>query len=91
MSIKINVNPVLYHYTNNQSVVEVSGDTVGQCLDHLVKQFPGTKKVLFDKKGNLLDYVELYVNRESIYPEELTKSVKGGDELHILFRISPGG
>ena len=90
MSTKINISPFLYQYTNNQQVTEVNGRTVGQCLDHLVKQFPSIKQGLFDKNGELLGYLDIYVNGKSAYPEELAKPVKDGDELDILFVIVGG-
>ena len=90
MGIKVHMSPFLAEYTNNQSVVEVDGDTVGQCLDHLVKQFPNIEKALFDENGKLLNYVEVFINGESTYPEELAKPVKPDDELHILFMIQGG-
>jgi adenylyltransferase/sulfurtransferase len=90
MSIKVHIGPLLSQYTDNQGIAEVNGDTVGQCLDHLVKQFPRIKKALFHDNGELLNYIEVYVNEESSYPEELTKPVKPGDELHILFMIDGG-
>ena len=89
MSTKINVS-ALHHYTNGQQVVEVNGSTVGQCLDHLVKQFPGIEPGLFDKDGKLHSDVDIYVNEESAYPKELAKMVKDGDELHITFLIGGG-
>jgi molybdopterin converting factor small subunit len=90
MSIKVNINPGLYQYTNNQRIAEVNGNTVGQCLNHLVKQFPGIEKGLFDKNGKLLNYVDIYVNGESAYPEELAKPVKDGDELYIVITVAGG-
>ncbi len=90
MGIKINISPLLYQYTNDQRIVEVNGDTVGQCLDHLVKQFPGIEKMLFDQNGKLRIYANIYVNKESAYREELAKPVKDGDELDILFIIGGG-
>ena len=73
-----------------QDVVEVSGSTVGECLSHLVKQFPDMKKQLFTKSGNLFENIILSVNGESAYPEQLAKPVKDGDELNIVFMISGG-
>ncbi|MFC1979514.1 MoaD/ThiS family protein [Chloroflexota bacterium] len=90
MGIKINISPILYQYTSDRSTAEVDGDTVGQCLDHLVEQFPGIEKALFNKNGKLLNYVDIYVNEESAYPEELAKPVKAGDELHIVLTIAGG-
>ena len=54
MGIRININPFLKQYTNSQSEVEVNGDTVGQCLDLLVKQFPGIEKGIFNKNGGAI-------------------------------------
>lgn len=90
MSIKVNINPSLHHYTNNLGIVEVNGNTVGQCLEHLTEQFPGIEEALFDKNGKLLNYIDIYVNGESAYPEESAKPVKDGDELYIVIIIAGG-
>jgi hypothetical protein len=62
MSIEVNIHRSLRHLTNGQAKAEVNGNTVGHCLFELVKQFPGIKTKLFDKKGKLLNYVDIYVN-----------------------------
>ncbi len=90
MSIEIHLDSILYYSINSQEVVEVSGNTVGECLNHLVKQFPGIEQMLFAKNGELHGYVAIYVNGEDAYPEELAKPVKDGDELHILYVIGGG-
>ncbi|HEY31838.1 MAG TPA: MoaD/ThiS family protein [Dehalococcoidia bacterium] len=90
MGISINIHPSLRHLTNEQEVVQTSGSTVGQCLEQLVAQFPDIKEGLFAKDGKLLDYVTVYVNGESAYPEELAKSVHDGDELYIVMMIAGG-
>ena len=71
-------------------VVEVSGSTVGECINHLVKQFPDINRQLFTKTGSLYENIIISVNGESAYPEQLAKSVKDGDELNIVFMISGG-
>ena len=90
MSIKIVIPPYLRSFTNNVEVVEVNGSTVGGCLDNLTKQSPDIKKVLFAKNGELLDYVNIYVQGKDAYPEELAKPVKDGDELQILYILGGG-
>ncbi len=90
MSIKIAIPSYLQPFTNNLEVVEVKGSTVGGCLNHLVKQFPGIKKMLFAKNGKLLGYAGIYVNGEDTYPEDLAKPVQDGDELDILYIIAGG-
>jgi len=77
-------------FTNNMEVVEVNGNTVGECLNHLIKQFPGMKKQLFSKNDNLFENIIISVNGESAYPKQLAKPVKDGDELTITFIIGGG-
>ena len=90
MSVKIDVPSYLQPFTDNMEVVEVNGSTVGECLNHLIEQFPDVKKMLFAQSGKLLNYLCIYVNGEDVYPEELTKPVKDGDELHIPYIIGGG-
>ena len=90
MGIKINVPSFMQSFTNNMRVVEVNGSTVGECLSHLVKQFPSIKGQLFSKRGNLFENITISVNGESAYPEQLAKPVKDGDELNILLIIGGG-
>jgi molybdopterin converting factor small subunit len=90
VNVKVNIHRTHRTYTDGLEVVEVKGDTVGDCLEHLVQQYPGMKEGLFDKKGKLLNVVEVYVNHESAYPEELAKSVKDGDEIHLILMLSGG-
>lgn len=90
MSVKINIHPLFSRFTNGQTVVEVNGSTVGQCLEQLVAQFPQLRKRLFEKDGAVSRIIDIYVNGESAYPDELTTRVKDGDEIHIGVIISGG-
>lgn len=77
-------------FIGNQEIVKVNGGTIGECLDYLVKQFPGIEKGLFDRHGQLLNYVYFFINGKGSYPTDLTKLVKDGDELTISLLL-PGG
>jgi molybdopterin converting factor small subunit len=90
VSVKINIHKTHRQFTNNQDAVEVAGSNVGDCLNQLVKQYPDLRDALLDKKGKLLNVVEIYVNMESAYPEELAKPVKDGDEIHITVMLAGG-
>ena len=87
MGIKVNM-PLSQYLTNGVKVTEAEGSTVGECLKHLVEQFP--KLELFDKDGELRAYFDMYVNGESAYPEELDKPVKDEDELDLIPMICGG-
>ena len=90
MSIEVKISAFFTPYTNNQQVAEVKGKNVGECLNHLVKQFPSLKQVLFDKNNRLYSYFDIYINEESAYPEHLSKPVKDGDTLHIVMLLHGG-
>ena len=91
MSIKINIHSDLQNLTNGQAAFEVMGSNVGQCLNGLIKQFPDLKKELIDKRGNLSMNVDVLVNMESSYPEELAKPVQDGDEIIVMPLRTCGG
>lgn len=76
--------------TGGQVVVTVSGSTTGECLEDLIREFPAIKEEMFDKDGNLLEYLSIFVNREVAFPEELTTPVNYGDEIHIIPLIGGG-
>lgn len=90
MSISIEISPILRQFTGDRAVALVSGNTVGQCLDDLVRQYPRVRKWLFIKDGQLNNEIDIFVNRESSYPEGLEKPVRDGDQLLISVAIAGG-
>lgn len=91
MSITVNLH---WHEwqkeTNGQTIIEVNGNTTGQCLKHLLEQFPALEEEIFDRDGELLGYLTIFVNREPAFPEELAKPVKDEDQIHIVPLIAGG-
>ena len=90
MSIRVNIHKTHRQFTDGLDAVEVEGNSVGDCLDDLVRQFPGMGNALFDKKGKLLNAIEIYINLKSAYPNELVKPVKDGDDIHITLMLAGG-
>ena len=90
MAVKVHIHTTHRQLTNGADVVAVEGNTVGECLNQLVRQFPGMEKALFAKKDKLLNNVEVYLNHASAYPNELVKPVKDGDEIHLVVMLTGG-
>ena len=90
MGVKVYIHKTQQQFTEGQSVVDVHGDTVEDCLKTLVRRFPQMKGALFDNKGNLSNTIEIYVNLQNVYPDELTTGVKDGDKIHITILIAGG-
>ena len=90
MAVKVHIHTTHRQLTNGAEVVIVEGNTVGECLNRLIQQFPGMERALFAKKDKLLNNVEIYLNHASAYPNELAKPVKEGDEIHLVVMLTGG-
>ena len=90
MPVRVHIHTTHRQFTNGLEVVSVEGNTVGECLTHLVQQYPGMEKALFAKKDKLLNVVEVFVNDATAYPNELAKPVKDGDEINLLVMLAGG-
>jgi molybdopterin converting factor small subunit len=90
MSITVRLHPVLQHLAGGQKVVEVTGRTIGECLENLESRFAGIREIIRDKKGQLRAYYEILVNSESTYSKGLTTPVKEGDQIDVLFIVNGG-
>ena len=90
MSIKMKLHTMLQECADGKEEVEVEGITVGECINDLIRQYPATKNELFDRRGRLLGFFDIYVNAVSSYPEELKKAVNDGDEITITVFLAGG-
>ncbi len=90
MSVKINLHKTHRASAGGLETVDVDGRTVGECLDALIRRFPEMEEKLFAGKGKLLDVIEIYLNLESAYPNELARPVKDGDEIYATIILAGG-
>lgn len=90
MSVNVRLSAVLRKATNWQETVQVTGDTPLECLQSLEAQFPSIRQWIYDKDGKVLPQIQLFVNGQRVYADELTKPLKSGDELLILLAIAGG-
>lgn len=90
MSIKINIPTFLQAFTDDKETIDIDGETVGACLNALMRQYPDVKKMLVDEKGDLHSYVGIYINGQDAFPNETAKPVKDGDEIHVLYSLAGG-
>jgi len=88
--VTVFIPPFLRSYVSNSKLTNVSGSTVGECINNLIQQFPETKNLLLSDKGKLLDNVGIYINKEMISPDELVAPVKDGDEIYIISTVMGG-
>jgi len=88
MGIKVTLHPFLNDGVELQ--LEVDGNTVGECIKSILKQYPAMEKKMFGKNGALKGYVEVLVNGHGVGTNELVYSVKDGDSMAVLVFLSGG-
>jgi sulfur-carrier protein len=87
---KVHLYSNLQRYTGNQAIVDIEGNTVGECLDNLIKHFPKLKSALFDKSGKLTSQVFVSINLNSANPEKLSAPLKEADQIYIVIIVAGG-
>ena len=91
MNIKIKIAPILQDNCRLPAETDVTGNTIGECLDDLIRQYPEAKSQLFNMNG--MPTVFASINDDiTLTPNtgDLDRTVKEDDVLH-LFAIIAGG
>ena len=87
MSIKLFLPSRLTYLAKGREVFEVTGKTVGECLDALVSIVPPMKNTLFYESEKVLQsIIEVRLNQETIDSKGLSRSVEEGDEIHVAIK-----
>jgi hypothetical protein len=91
LSIKVNIfYDRLRQAMHNPETITADGQTIGECLDDLVRRYPDITSLIFNKQRQLLDHVYVYVNAESLLKPELSRPVRAGDTLIIAVLLTGG-
>ena len=90
MSIAIHLHKVYRPYCNNEETINVEGNTVHECLNHLAELYPEVEKAVYTGNNKLHPLVEIYLNSSSAYPDALKKKVKDGDKIHLIHTLAGG-
>ncbi|HCY86875.1 MAG TPA: ThiS family protein [Desulfobacteraceae bacterium] len=88
--ITIHIPLILRHLSDDAETFQVEGSTVGQCLEELVKAFPGMQASIFSKKGEIHHLIEIFLNSKTAHPDELRRPTVDGDEIHVVTLLSGG-
>ncbi|RKG95486.1 ubiquitin-like small modifier protein 1 [Corallococcus carmarthensis] len=77
--------------TRNQSEVQATGATVGEVLRDLEARFPGMGARLFDDKGAVRRYVNVFLNDEDVRAlKALDTPVKDADRITLIPAMAGG-
>jgi molybdopterin converting factor small subunit len=87
MSVTVRLQLLLSQFADGQEVVEIAADNNIDCLNKLTAQFPGLRRWLFTKQGEVAAYVRLFINRQQA---SVDSALKDGDELLIMLAAVGG-
>ncbi len=91
MAIKVRVPGALRRLTQGTSIVEVEGKTVSEALDALEQRYPGFRERLYDREGQLRQFVNIYRNDEDIrFGQGLRTPLTDNDDLSIVPAVAGG-
>ncbi len=88
-SIEVHLPPMFRHLTGAGAAVRVSGTTIGEVVRELVRTYPQLESYLL-AGGGIKQGISVFLNGESAYPDELSRPVRDGDELHIAQLVLGG-
>ena len=92
MAVLVRIPTTLRTLTKGSAEVQAKGDTVGDLVLDLERQFPGLRERLMDEAGELRRFINVYVNEEDIrFLQGKTTSIKDGDQVSIVPAIAGGG
>ena len=86
----IHVHPSLVRFTENQTELELSVDTVDQIVPTLCLRYPLLKGCILDAAGELTPYVNIYINGKNL-EESISQSPLGDhDKIDIVTALVGG-
>lgn len=89
--MKILISATLKGFFGRNNELNFSGNNLSEILDELVSEYPDSKKVLFDEKGDLRDFVRIYVNEKDFSSSEKWKDkLNENDEILLIPAIAGG-
>jgi molybdopterin synthase sulfur carrier subunit len=76
--------------TVGQSELEIDANTLSDVVESLINRQGSLKKLFFDSKGNLRDYILFYLNNKVQNPPNLAMRLNSSD-LVLLIPLAAGG
>ena len=91
MSSELRIPSPLRRFTNGESKLQVSSNSVGGVLDELFTAHPEIKNHLIEENGSLRNFVNIFVDGEDIRQKGgLESPVKDGADVRIIPSIAGG-
>ena len=91
MAVTVRLPTIMRSNAGGQSEISAQGDTIGEVIDDVVRQFPGTATHLKAPDGGVHRFVNVYLNDEDVrYLGKLETKVAEGDTVSIVPAVAGG-
>lgn len=91
MATQVFIPTPLKRYVGEKDSVEVAGTTVGEIISNLVTQYPDLRKHIYDERGKLRTFINIFLNDEDIrHINGLQTVVKINDSITMLPSVAGG-
>ncbi|HKV44884.1 MAG TPA: MoaD/ThiS family protein [bacterium] len=91
MAVHVRIPTPLRRITNGERVIEVTASTIAQALDDLERRFPGIRAKILDGRGEVLQFVNIFVNEQDIrFLAGLQTPLAEGAEVSIVPAMAGG-
>ena len=91
MPVTVRLPTIMRSNAGGQAEVSAQGETIGEVIDDIVKQFPGTATHLKAPDGGVHRFVNVYLNDEDVrYLGKLDTKVGEGDTVSIVPAVAGG-
>ena len=91
MSVTVRLPTIMRSNAGGQSEISAEGATIGEVIDDVVRQFPGTASHLRAPDGGVHRFVNVYLNDEDVrYLGKLETKVGEGDTVSIVPAVAGG-
>jgi sulfur-carrier protein len=88
MTVPVRIPTPLRSYTGDRKLVSAEGDTLGDVLLDLDRQFPGLRFRVVDEQGRVRQHVNIWIDGERV--RDLAAPLDGVDEVVIMQALSGG-
>ena len=91
MSVTVRLPTIMRSNAGGQSEISAEGATIGEVIEDVVRQFPGTATHLKAPDGGVHRFVNVYLNDEDVrYLGKLDTKVGEGDTISIVPAVAGG-
>ncbi len=91
MAAHVRIPTPLRRLTNGERIIEVQGIDLGQAIDELERRLPGIRGRLLDERGEVLRFINIFVNEQDIrFLDGLRTPLGAGAEVSIVPAMAGG-